>query len=181
MKSKIDKIDHENALRCADENGDKIIKHTEEISNGDGDVARLNMWKLKKKLFPKHSEVPTAKKNSTGELVTNPQCLKEIYVETYKKRLSHRSMRPGLEFLEFLKKLLFQLRLYLSKKNPSEPWTKDQLMTVLKSLKTGKSADALGFSNELFKPNIIGNDLLDSLVVIVNRAKSKPRSQSHLY
>ena len=82
-------------------------------------------------------------------------------------------MRPGLEFLEFIKKLLFQLRYYLSKKNPSKPWTKDQLMTVLKSLKTGKSADALGFSNELFKPNIIGNHLLDSLVVIVNRAKSE--------
>ena len=173
LKSKIVKIDHEIALRCADENSDKIMKHTKEISNGDGDVARLNMWKLKKKLFPKHSEVPTAKKNSTGELVTDPQSLKEIYVETYKKRLSHRNMRPGLEFLEFIKKLLFQLRYYLSKKNPSKPWTKDQLMTVLKSLKTGKSADALGFSNELFKPNIIGNDFLDSLVVIVNRAKSE--------
>ena len=41
LKSKIVKIDHEIALRCADENSDKIMKHTKEISNGDGDVARL--------------------------------------------------------------------------------------------------------------------------------------------
>ena len=30
-----------------------------------------------------------------------------------------------------------------------------------------------GISNELLKPNIIGSDLLDSLLVIVNRAKSQ--------
>ena len=44
-------------------------------------------------------------------------------------------------------------------------------MKVLKSLKTGKSADALGFSNEMFKPDGIGCDLFDSLLNIVNRAK----------
>ena len=42
---------------------------------------------------------------------------------------------------------------------------------MLKSLKGGKSADALGFSFELFKPNIIGKDLFESLLEIANRAK----------
>ena len=44
---------------------------------------------------------------------------------------------------------------------------------MLNSLKIGKSCDALGYSNELFKPEIIGNDLLLSLLNIVNRAKSE--------
>ena len=44
-------------------------------------------------------------------------------------------------------------------------------MKVLKDLKNGKSADALGYSNELFKPDNIGNDLFESLLVIVNRTK----------
>ena len=128
------------------------------------------MWKLKQKIIPKRNEVPTAKKNTNGQLVTNPKELKELYFQTYKERLSHRSIRPGLEFLEFLKGLLFQLRLFLSKKNQSNPWTKDEFLEVLKSLKGGKYADAFGFSYELFKPNIIGTDLFESLLEIANRA-----------
>ena len=42
---------------------------------------------------------------------------------------------------------------------------------MLKSLKPGKSCDALGYSNELFKPGVIGSDLVVSLLNIINRAK----------
>ena len=66
---------------------------------------------------------------------------------------------------------MFNIRLSLSKTRKSEPWTKPQLVKVIKSLKTGKSSNALGYSNELFKPGVIGNDLLDSLLNIVNRSK----------
>ena len=45
------------------------------------------------------------------------------------------------------------------------------MIKVLGSLKTGKSCDALGYSNELFRPGVIGNDLIDSLLNIANRAK----------
>ena len=45
------------------------------------------------------------------------------------------------------------------------------LLKVLKSLKSGKSCDGLGFTNELFKPGVIGNDLLESLLNMINRAK----------
>ena len=31
----------------------------------------------------------------------------------------------------------------------------------------------MGFTNELFKPNIIGSDLLESFLVIINRAKEE--------
>ena len=134
IETQIAKIENEISLRCAEENGEKILKHVQEISNNDNEVNRLNLWKLKQKIFPKNIEVPTAKKNSNGDLVTNPQYLKELYVQTYKQRLAHRSVRPGLEVLEYLKKLLFQLRLFLSKKNASDPWTEDQLWAVLKSL-----------------------------------------------
>ena len=44
-------------------------------------------------------------------------------------------------------------------------------MKVLKSLKTGKACDALGYTNEMFKPEVIGSDLFESLLNIVNRCK----------
>ena len=66
---------------------------------------------------------------------------------------------------------MFNIRLSVAKNRKSEPWSKPQLIKVLKSLKSGKSCDALGYSNELFKPGVIGNDLIESLLNIVNRAK----------
>ena len=77
------------------------------------------------------------------------------------------------EQLETLNTFLFNFILSLSKSNKSEPWTKAQLMKVLKTLKTGKSCDALGYSNELFKPEVIGSDLFESLLNIINRAKDE--------
>ena len=112
-----------------------------------------------------------AKRSAGGDLISNPVTLKQLYADTYKDRLRHRVIRPGYEELESLKKFLFNLRLSLSKTRKSEPWSKAQLLKVLGSLKSGKSCDALGYSNELFKPGVIGNDLIDSLLHIVNRAK----------
>ena len=43
---------------------------------------------------------------------------------------------------------------------------------MLCSKKTCKSCDALGFSNELFKPGVFGDDLVESLLIIMNRAKN---------
>ena len=82
-------------------------------------------------------------------------------------------MRPGYEELESLKTFLFNVRLSLSKTRKSAHWSQAQLMKVLKSLKTGKSSDALGFINEMFKPEVIGCDLFDSLLNIINRAKQE--------
>ena len=112
-----------------------------------------------------------AKRSAEGDLVSNPVILKQLYSDTYKHRLRHRVIKPDYEELETLKKYLFNLRLSLSQTRKSEPWTKTQLLKVLGSLKSGKSCDALGFSNELFKPGVIGNDLLESLLNIINRAK----------
>ena len=129
------------------------------------------MWRLKNKLCPRNIDPPMAKKDLKGQLVSEPEKLKQLYADTYKHRLRHRDIRPEYKQLEGLRNYLFEIRLSLSKTRQSEPWTKPQLIKVLKSLKPGKSCDALGYSNKLFKPGVIGNDLLDSLLVIINRAK----------
>ena len=80
-------------------------------------------------------------------------------------------MQPDYKKIRGVKNFLFNLRLSLSKTRKSDPWSKPQLMKVLGSLKSGKSCDALDYSNELFKPETIGNDLIQSLLNIINRAK----------
>ena len=40
---------------------------------------------VKAKLLGKKEEVPTAKKDKHGNLITSPELLKKLYVETYKQ------------------------------------------------------------------------------------------------
>ena len=51
------------------------------------------------------------------------------------------------------------------------PWTKSQLRKVLKKLKENKTRDPHGLVNELFKPGVIGNDLEESLLQLLNKVK----------
>ena len=46
-----------------------------------------------------------------------------------------------------------------------------QLDIVLKGLKTGKSEDPSGWTNELFMHSNIGNDLKESVLLLINRVK----------
>ena len=56
----------------------------------------------------------------------------------------------------------------LSREVKSLPWTKSDLEKVLYSLKNNKCRDPGGLINELFKPGVIGSDLLFSLLGAVH-------------
>ena len=173
IRENIEIIEREISLICSQQNTKIVKQHIETLSNGEDQVCRLNMGRLKKQLCPRNNDPPMAKLDSHGNLVSNPAALKQLYADTYKHRLRNRVIKPGFEQIEILKNFLFNIRFSISKTRKSEPWTEAQLVKVLKSLKPGKSADALGYSNELFKLGVIGNDLFKSLLIIINRAKSE--------
>ena len=62
-------------------------------------------------------------------------------------------------------------RLEYVRKIKTEPWTESQLNKVLASLKNDKSRDPHGLVNELFKPGVIGKDLLQSILLLFNQVK----------
>ena len=172
----IRKIEEEISRICSGINSKIVKTHIEELTSG-GDaselnrVNRLNMWRLKQRICPKNIEPPMAKKDADGKLISNPEKLKTLYLQTYQDRLRHRKIRADYEEVKNMKNLLFNMRLSLSKTRKSEPWGKQDLFKVLKTMKSGKSCDAIGYSNELFKPGVIGCDLVKSLLNIINRAK----------
>ena len=173
IEKNIEIIEKEISTICAEKNSIIVKRHLSEISKDDEHVSRLNMWRLKQKICPRNIDPPMAKKAANGDLISNPDKLKNLYVDTYKYRLRHRTIQPGLEEIERIKNYLFNIRLSLSKTRKSAPWSTNELIKVLESLKSGKSCDALGFSNELFKPGVIGCDLVQSLLNIINRAKDE--------
>ena len=82
-------------------------------------------------------------------------------------------MKPELKNLYDLKMNLIQLRFEVSSNVKSEEWSMDELILVLKKLKRNKSADSNGLVYELFRPEIIGKDLLSSLLMLCNQVKSQ--------
>ena len=131
------------------------------------------MWKLKRKVCPKHTDKPSAKINKKGEFVTDKEKLKELYVETYKERLRHRDVHAGYETMYSLKMYLFGIRYEVSREVKSSDWTDDELSKVLKSLKCNKSGDHFGLIYEIFKPDIINQDMFSSLLLLCNKVKSQ--------
>ena len=89
----------------------------------------------------------------------------------YKKVLSNRPIKPGLEGLQEAKEELCQERIKAARHNKSEPWTKENLDVVLKYLKKGKSRDPNDHSSKIFHIDNAGEDLKNAILVLLNKVK----------
>ena len=70
-----------------------------EILNKGGDTMdHIGFWKLKRKLCPCKNDPPTIKQDKSGNLISAPAALKQLYLDTYSERLKHRKIKP--EFSE---------------------------------------------------------------------------------
>ena len=151
----------------------KLEEHISIITDKEGRVNTAGAWKLRRKIFPKPPEQLTSKKNKEGDLVTNPDKIKDIYLEAYTDRLKHREIIPELQNLRDIRERLFQTRLEQAKQNKSPPWTMDQLEAVLSKLKSNKATDPIGLVNEIFMLKNIGTDLKESLLILLNKIKDQ--------
>ena len=163
--------------------GDKIAKefHQEVINTLDqlgGEVealtgsGRQTMWKILKKKYPKTTPViPVGKRDRKGNMISNHLGLKHLYLETYMHRLRNRPMKNDLQNIKDLKMKLFNLRLEIAKRCHTKPWTLTQLEKALKSLKSNKARDPLGWANEIFKEGVAGQKLKESLLKMFNKIK----------
>ena len=109
--------------------------------------------------------------DKSGNLVTNPERLKDLYIDGYVERLSQRLVKPELLRLKTLREELFQQRLAISKQNVSPEWTMKDLDKVLSQLKKRKAADPTGLVNELFTIDNIGVDMKKSILLLMNKIK----------
>ena len=80
-------------------------------------------------------------------------------------------MKPELINMYKMKMELFELRFEVTKNIKSKNWTEDDLVQVLKKLKKNKSTDSQGLIYELFRPEILGQDLFKSLLMLCNDVK----------
>ena len=180
LEDEINKIEENISEEQRQKQLDKVREHLNIITDADGNVNTTGAWKLRKKIFPKPPEQLSSKKDKDGNLITNPDKIKEIYLQAYTDRLKHREILPGLEKLKTLREQLFYQRLSKCKINISPPWTMQQLDKVLSKLKHGKATDPTGLVNELFMLKNIGTNLKESLLILVNKIKCQHKEPNFM-
>ena len=158
---------------CAKSNYEKIKEEVKNIKPDEGGLHSGKLWKLKKKLSPKCRDPPTAMTDKEGNLFTSEKDIQNLALETFSERLKNRKIREGLENLQNDKEDLCKLRLKLSSQNKTPDWTMKQLNSVLNYLKKNKSRDPHGYSNDIFKMNVAGDDLKHAILILMNRIKKE--------
>ena len=173
LEDKLQNIEKSISDEFQQKQAQKVQEHLDAITDSEGKVNTSGAWKLRRKLCPKPLEQLTAKYDKAGNLVSNPEAIKDIYLEAYVDRLKHREISQELSELKVLREQLFQERLEIAKEKKSPPWTMDKLDDVLKKLKKGKATDPVGWVNELFTYDNIGDNLKQSLLMLLNRIKEE--------
>ena len=174
IKEKISEIDKKIAEIEAFQNRSKIIENFKCLSDNPESVNLQEMWKKQKKLFPKWgNNLPTAKKNHKGKLVSNPRAIKLLLAREYKDRLRRRPVRYDFADMRKRRDEILKLKLFLASHQKSRDWTIAELDEVLKNLKNKKSPDCEGYINEIFKQESIGENLKQSLLIMFNKLNQK--------
>ena len=173
----------ERILEIETEIGDKVSKKYHEeiidtLNKLGGDETNLNgsgrkhLWKMLKKKFPKNmTATPVGKKEKSGQLITNHEGLKKLYLDTYVHRLRNRPIKQEYQEIKDLKNELFELRLELVNNNKSKPWSLEELEFTLEHLKEGKSRDPNGWANELLSNEVAGKHLKIFMLKFFNKMK----------
>ena len=158
----------------AEINRNKILRNFQEMSQNPENINLGSVWKLLKRMWPKCGDsLPTAKINYKGKVISAPLALKKLLEKEYKNRLRTRPLRSDLSFLSEEKQRIFEMKMKLAESNRSEKWTMSDLDLALRNLKNNKSRDPEGLVNEIFKKDVIGSDLKNSMLFMFNKIKEE--------
>ena len=97
---------------------------------------QTSIWKIKNKFFPKiQPNLPVAKKNLAGQIISNREELKSVYLEHFVFRMRSRPILPHLKNYQNEIESQFESILQITKNNKISDWSLDDLNKVLKTLK----------------------------------------------
>ena len=164
-KDEMDNIEEE----LSEEFFKKVKQASKDVDCAEGANMSAEIWKLKKQLFPRSRDPPTAMMDDSGNLVTNTEEIKDMAVKAYEHRLRNRPMKEGMEKIKEAKENVSQKVMEAARNNKTDPWDMDDLDIVLAKLKNNKSRDPHGLANELFKEETAGEDLRLAILHLMNR------------
>ena len=171
LKDTLDDVHEKIAKICAAKNKAIVEDFLDKTNDTTEGFNQAKVWSMKKRLSPKNSiDPPCAKKDITGQLVTNKDELEKLYVATYEERLQPNKVTDDMNELKSLKEYLFYMKYNIAGNKPTVDWETDDLEKALKTFKNNKARDEHGHIYELFKHG--GKHLKQSLLMFLNRVKT---------
>ena len=113
------------------------------------------------------------KETTKEKIVSRPNEIKQLLAKEYRERLRLRAIRPDMGAILERKKEIFNMKMKLSEEKKSPDWTMNDLNEALRNLKNEKARDYEDFANEIFKEEIIGLNLKESLLILFNKLKQE--------
>ena len=92
IKNKLDQVEEKLSNLTSARNQKVVQDHIQNLGAMDGAFCQTGMWRLKSKLLFKDLDPPMAKFDKQGNLISTPKALKELYIDHYVNRLSHRKI-----------------------------------------------------------------------------------------
>lgn len=155
------------AKEIQEERSEKIKKRMERILQSKNDKSN-EIWKVRRNLTNK-SDPKMSLQNKEGNLITNPDKIKERYVEYYQDLLHPRE--PDIEAVETIKQAHkeFELNMQIKKYDGDDintPFSENELEKAMKKLKDNKCPGHDGVTNEVLKAG--GNQMKKSILKMMN-------------
>ena len=176
-EQRVEEIDKELTEEIADKELEKLVKVTGELES----EPNKNIWREMRKSYPKNIKpLPTGVKNFEGKVITNPREKKEVTLQHFEHRMRKRRVKEDVEEKIKLSENLFNERVKEAERNISPPFNINELDKVLKNLKTGKSRDPNNLVYELFKTEVMGSDMKQSVLMLLNKMKSQMKIPDEL-
>ena len=130
-KTEFEKLESLLAEKYAEEYVKKIYERIGGTDSEDGEISNGKVWKLKKDLFPRKRDPPTAMIDpESGNLLTEAEKIENAAVNVYKERLKNKPMDTNLEHVKDAKEALCAKRLKVAKLTKTPAWNMAELEKV---------------------------------------------------
>ena len=137
----------------------KVVEELDKMKPYQGRIEIQKFWKMKKQLFPRSKDPPSAMLDKQGNLLTTNKSIENRELKVYAENLQPNKIREHLKEHEPTVNKICDIKPKIAKLNIKEPWTMSELDSAVKYLKVNKSRDALDHANKIFKDGVAGSDL----------------------
>ena len=169
----LDELEAKISGECEEKEWEKL---REVLKGLDTSERNTQIWKQMKRAYPnKTKPVPTGVMNIEGKVITNPKEKRKVILDHFTHRMRKRPVMDEIREISDLNEQLCQKGLKLAKNVRSQPFTIEELEATLKTLIKGKSRDPDMLVCDIFKEDVLGEDLKMSLLVMFNKMKQETK------
>ena len=171
MIARMKMLDNEIKEESFRQNKQKLDKVVSRLRGRNG-VNIPSMWDIVKRIKRKNEEPPTAIKSKEGEIIEDPEKIRERYLEHFGDILKNVPAETEAEKAQedFIEEAFSRI-MSLSKNKETRLTTMEEIQAAVKEMKRKKCKDKTGWNNEIVLET--GEEMLECLLALINKMEER--------